>query len=217
MYQFLYICTQYGDLSATTGFMSSSCDNHLARKVFVIYVYYKFLRHSISEWNNPNYIESILNPVLMYLNIFSYSCYLQKWIKHYNNTPVWIINSYNVAMCKGHITFAIYTPLMMTQDQAESTCLIISYGSFINQFLPDTIKSIWQLERTYTNICRQNMSTLFKEKYMNEETLPKYTHKHSHICVYVKYIYASMCVNIHVYCVWICVNINVCVYIYLFI
>ena len=64
---------------------------------------------------------------------------------------------------------------MMAQDWAESTWVTISYGSFINQFLLDTIKSIRQLERTYTKICRQNISILFNEICINEEMLPKYT------------------------------------------
>ena len=49
----------------------------------------------------------------------------------------------------------MYIPLMMVQVQAESTWVPISYGSFINQFPPDIIKSMRQLERTYTKICKQ--------------------------------------------------------------
>ena len=62
---------------------------------------------------------------------------------------------------------------MMSQDWAESTRLPISYGSFINQFLPDTIKSMRQLERTYTKMCTQKMSILFNEIYseMNKSLL----------------------------------------------
>ena len=69
---------------------------------------------------------------------------------------------------------------MMTQDQADSTRVTISYGSFINQFLSDTVKSIWQLERTYTKIYRQKMSILCKEICINKEMLPKYTHTHTY-------------------------------------
>ena len=43
----------------------------------------------------------------------------------------------------------------MPQDHAESTRVTISYGRFIYQSLPDTIKSIGQVEKTYTKICRQ--------------------------------------------------------------
>ena len=39
----------------------------------------------------------------------------------------------------------------MAQDPAESIRVAISYGSFINQFQPDTIKSIRQLERAYVD------------------------------------------------------------------
>ena len=50
---------------------------------------------------------------------------------------------------------------------------------FLNQFPSDTIKLIWQQERTYTKMCRQNMSILFNEICINEEMLPKYT-----LCIY---------------------------------
>ena len=70
--------------------------------------------------------------------------------------------------------------LMMAQDRVESTRLTISYGSFINQFPLDTIKSIRQLERTFTKICRQNISILFNEICINEEMLPKKPHTHTH-------------------------------------
>ena len=59
--------------------------------------------------------------------------------------------------------FAIYTPLMMAQDRTESTRVTIRYGSFINQFSLDTIKSIQQLEKADTKISRQNISILFNE------------------------------------------------------
>ena len=65
---------------------------------------------------------------------------------------------------------------MMVQDRAESTWLTISYGSFISQFTPNTIKSIRQLETKYIRICRQNRSILFNEICANEEMLPKYKH-----------------------------------------
>ena len=51
----------------------------------------------------------------------------------------------------------------------ESTWVTISYGSSINQFSLDTIKSIWQRERTFTKICRQNMYILFNDICINEE------------------------------------------------
>ena len=42
----------------------------------------------------------------------------------------------------------------MAQNLAESTWVTISYGSFINQFSPYDIKSMQQLERTYTKNVR---------------------------------------------------------------
>ena len=56
---------------------------------------------------------------------------------------------------------------MMAQDQTESDWVTISYRSFINQIPLDTIKSMRQLERTYTKTCRQNMSILFNEICIN--------------------------------------------------
>ena len=54
---------------------------------------------------------------------------------------------------------------------AESTWEPINYESFINQFPPDTIKSMRQLERTYTKMCRQKMSVLLNEICNNGEIL----------------------------------------------
>ena len=51
--------------------------------------------------------------------------------------------------------------MKMAQDWIESTWVTISYGNFINQFPPGTVKSIRPLEKTYTKICTQNMSILF--------------------------------------------------------
>ena len=41
------------------------------------------------------------------------------------------------------------------QRVTESNQLAINYESFINQFPSDTIKSMQQLERTYTKLCRK--------------------------------------------------------------
>ena len=57
---------------------------------------------------------------------------------------------------------------------------------------PSTVKSIRQLERTYTKMCRQNVSILFNEIRINEETQPKYTHTHTHTHTHIRthiYIY----------------------------
>ena len=88
---------------------------------------------------------------------------------------------------------------MMAHDRVENTRLTISYESFINQFPPDTIKSILQLERTYTKIRRQNMSILFNEIRINIETLTKcthartrtHTHTHIYIYIYIKFQFES--------------------------
>ena len=69
------------------------------------------------------------------------------------------------------MTFVIHPPLMMAQSRTESTWEINNYGKYINQFPPNTIKSIRQYERINKKICRQKMSIIFNE-----------------ICIYI-YIY----------------------------
>ena len=100
-----------------------------------------------------------------------------------NETPItncypsnrgWILGYHQgYVYCKSDVT-TIYTPLMMAQDQTESTRIKISYGTF-NHFSPVTVKSFQQLERTYIEICRQNICTLFSEVCIIEEMQPKYT------------------------------------------
>ena len=46
---------------------------------------------------------------------------------------------------------------------AESTWEINNYGKYINQFPPNTIKSIRQYERINKEICRQKISIMFNE------------------------------------------------------
>ena len=75
-----------------------------------------------------------------------------------------------------YIYIAIFTPLMMAQNLAESKRLTVSNASYIKQFPLNSINSIRQLERTSIKICRQNMSILFNEIFINEEMLPKHTH-----------------------------------------
>ena len=77
---------------------------------------------------------------------------------------------------------------MMAQSRAEDTWEINNYGKYINQFPPNTIKSIPQYERINKKICRQKMSIMFNEICINEEMLPKYTHTHTHTYIYI-YIY----------------------------
>ena len=52
---------------------------------------------------------------------------------------------------------------MIAQSRAESTWEIDNYGKYINQFPPNTIKSIRQYERINKKICRQKMSIMFNE------------------------------------------------------
>ena len=81
----------------------------------------------------------------------------------------------------------------MAQSRTESTWEINNYGKCINQFPPNTIKSIRQYERINKKICRQKMSIMFKEICINEEMLPIYrhthTHTHTHIYIYIYNIY----------------------------
>ena len=74
---------------------------------------------------------------------------------------------------------------MMACDRTESIWVASSYKSFINQFPPDIIKSIRQLERAYIKICRQNMSILFNEIYITEEMLPKYARIYTHAHTFI--------------------------------
>ena len=62
---------------------------------------------------------------------------------------------------------------MMAQSRAESTWKINNNGKYINQFLPNSIKSIRQYERINKKICRQKMSIMFNEICINEEMLAK--------------------------------------------
>ena len=64
---------------------------------------------------------------------------------------------------------------MMAQNRAENTLAINNYGKYINQFPPNTIKSIRKYERINKKICTQKISIIFNEICINEEMLPKYT------------------------------------------
>ena len=57
----------------------------------------------------------------------------------------------------------MHPPLMMAQSRAESTWDIYNVEKYINQFLPNSIKSIRQCERINKKICRQKMSIMFNE------------------------------------------------------
>ena len=68
-------------------------------------------------------------------------------------------------------------------SQAESTWEITNYGRFINQFPPNIIRSIRQFERINEKMCKQKMSIMFNEIYLNDEMLPIY------IYIYIIYIW----------------------------
>ena len=59
-----------------------------------------------------------------------------------------MLNTYKVVMYmeRSYHFDNIHTPLMMAQDWAESSREPINYGRFINQFLPDAIKSMQWLK-----------------------------------------------------------------------
>ena len=67
---------------------------------------------------------------------------------------------------------------MMAQSWTESIWEINDYVKYINQFPPNTMKSIRQYERINKKICKQKMSIMFHEICINEEMLPKYTYIH---------------------------------------
>ena len=52
-----------------------------------------------------------------------------------------------------YIYFVIHPPLMMAQSRAERTWEITNYEQFINQFLPNIIRSIWQFKRINDKKC----------------------------------------------------------------
>ena len=68
--------------------------------------------------------------------------------------------------------------LMMVQDQAKSTKAPINYGIFIDQFRPDIITEIRQLERINTKISKHELSIFFNQICINEEIVPNYTYFH---------------------------------------
>ena len=70
---------------------------------------------------------------------------------------------------------------MVAQNWRESTSEPINYGRFINQFLPDAIKSTQWLKRINIKMCRQRMSVLFNQICITEEMLSKYTHTYIYI------------------------------------
>ena len=75
---------------------------------------------------------------------------------------------------------------------------INNYGKYINQFPPNTIKSIRQYERINKKICWQKMSIMFNENCMR---IYIYIYIQISLNVIYIYIYIYMCV-----CVCLCVR-----------
>ena len=109
--------------------------------------------------------------------------FLSLW---YDSTWYWTQVSLTIGVyAKSQMTSLIYTPLMMAQDRVESISEQINYGTFINQFKPDTIISMRWLERMYKR-CVDKWYIYIYILYI-------------YIYIYI-YIYACMCV-----CVCVCV------------
>ena len=72
---------------------------------------------------------------------------------------------------------------MMAQSRAESTWDTYNYGQYLNQFPPNTIKVIRELERIQKKTCRHKMSIMFNEICINEEMLPKYIYIYIYIYI----------------------------------
>ena len=71
---------------------------------------------------------------------------------------------------RGELIYALFI-VVCIPSRAESTRDTYSYGQYINQFPPNTIKVIREFERIQKKICRHKMSNVFNE-----------------ICIYI-YIY----------------------------
>ena len=93
---------------------------------------------------------------------------------------------------KSDVTFACTLLLCKKKSiWAVGTWEINNYGKYINQFPPNTIKSIRQYERINKKICRQKMSIIFNEIYIYVYIYihaHTHTHTHTHIYIYI-YIY----------------------------
>ena len=69
----------------------------------------------------------------------------------------------------------------MAQSRAERTWEINNYGKYINQFPPNTIKSIQLYERINKKICRQKMSIMLNRICINEKILPIYIYIYTYL------------------------------------
>ena len=102
---------------------------------------------------------------------------------------------------------------MMAQNRAASIWEINNHGKYINQILPNTMKSIRQYERINKRICRQKMSNIFNEIF--------YIYIYIYVCVCVCVCGAieseeTISVSIHFVCninsmIVICFQKNPCV------
>ena len=70
---------------------------------------------------------------------------------------------------------------MMAQIWAESTWETTNYGRVIKQFPSNIIRSTRQFKRINKKICKQKMSIMFNQIYINEEMLPKYIYIYIYI------------------------------------
>ena len=67
---------------------------------------------------------------------------------------------------------------MMAYEMSENARN--NFGKIIHQFQPEPMTFIRKLERIFIKLCRQNVSLLFNQTYLNERLLLNYTHTHSH-------------------------------------
>ena len=84
--------------------------------------------------------------------------------------------------------------MMMAQSRAESTRDTYNYGQYLNQFPPNTIKVIREIERIQKRICRHKMSIMLNE-----------------ICIYIYiyiYIYKRMSTRLHIHIVQNCLCLH---------
>ena len=123
--------------------------NVIARLEYEL-AYYDFEVHRFNHYTTRtpphlNSIESTSNPVLMYLHVFSAAIYRIKFKDKHYNTTVWIMNAQFLRSNYVHVKVTLllqYKHLWWWLKIGQEV-----QGRFLNQFPPDIIKSIWQLER----------------------------------------------------------------------
>ena len=94
-----------------------------------------------------------------------------------------MLNSYKVVMYmqRSYRFFNIHTPDDGSRS-GKNTKEQLILGSLLS--LPDTIKSMWRLEKINIIIRKQRKSILFNKICINKEMLSKYTHTHTHTYTY---------------------------------